>query len=134
MPSMSCPVDHWQTAERCKTTCTQIVATTTPPQRLQWCLPDCHRVTQNGGGSSSVTSPAFVLVETTKESMCGGGQGQERVGCHMSRKPGVTPPPAHSPAIKNPLQSSCSFHFPPSDRYREDFRTRDYCATTLGDK
>ncbi|KAI4896429.1 hypothetical protein NFI96_006936 [Prochilodus magdalenae] len=28
-------------------------------------VPDCHGVTQNGSGSSSVTSPAFVLVETT---------------------------------------------------------------------
>ncbi|KAI4887464.1 hypothetical protein NFI96_001530 [Prochilodus magdalenae] len=35
-------------------------------------VPDCHGVTQNGSGSSSVTSPALVLVETTNESMCGG--------------------------------------------------------------
>ncbi|KAI4901314.1 hypothetical protein NFI96_021132, partial [Prochilodus magdalenae] len=33
---------------------------------------DCHGVTQNGSGSSSVTSPTFVLVETTNESVCGG--------------------------------------------------------------
>ncbi|KAI4880643.1 hypothetical protein NFI96_004778 [Prochilodus magdalenae] len=33
---------------------------------------DCHRVTQNGSGSSSVTSPALVLVETPNESVCGG--------------------------------------------------------------
>ncbi|KAI4902842.1 hypothetical protein NFI96_006870 [Prochilodus magdalenae] len=35
-------------------------------------VPDCHGVTQNGSGSSSVTSPALVLVETTNESVCGG--------------------------------------------------------------
>ncbi|KAI4896486.1 hypothetical protein NFI96_018652 [Prochilodus magdalenae] len=35
-------------------------------------VPDCHGVTQNGSGSSSVTSPALVLVETPNESVCGG--------------------------------------------------------------
>ncbi|KAI4892683.1 hypothetical protein NFI96_002009 [Prochilodus magdalenae] len=35
-------------------------------------VPDCHGVTQNGSGSSSVTSPALVLVETPDESVCGG--------------------------------------------------------------
>ncbi|KAI4890390.1 hypothetical protein NFI96_014550 [Prochilodus magdalenae] len=33
---------------------------------------DWHGVTQNGSGSSSVTSPALVLVETPNESVCGG--------------------------------------------------------------
>ncbi|KAI4877696.1 hypothetical protein NFI96_025639, partial [Prochilodus magdalenae] len=32
-------------------------------------VPDCHGVTQNGSGSSSVTSPALVLVETPNESV-----------------------------------------------------------------
>ncbi|KAI4885288.1 hypothetical protein NFI96_028993 [Prochilodus magdalenae] len=32
-------------------------------------VPDRHGVTQNGSGSSSVTSPAFVLVETPNESV-----------------------------------------------------------------
>ncbi|KAI4901121.1 hypothetical protein NFI96_005334 [Prochilodus magdalenae] len=35
-------------------------------------VPDCHGVTQTGSGSSSVTSPALVLVETPNESVCGG--------------------------------------------------------------
>ncbi|KAI4905773.1 hypothetical protein NFI96_027782, partial [Prochilodus magdalenae] len=35
-------------------------------------LPDSHGVTQNCSGSSSVTSAAFVLVDTTNESVCGG--------------------------------------------------------------
>ncbi|KAI4892401.1 hypothetical protein NFI96_004143 [Prochilodus magdalenae] len=35
-------------------------------------VPGCHGVTQNGSGSSSVTSPALVLVETPNESVCGG--------------------------------------------------------------
>ncbi|KAI4888952.1 hypothetical protein NFI96_016235 [Prochilodus magdalenae] len=35
-------------------------------------VPDCHGATQNGSGSSSVTSPALVLVETPNESVCGG--------------------------------------------------------------
>ncbi|KAI4896330.1 hypothetical protein NFI96_015778 [Prochilodus magdalenae] len=35
-------------------------------------VPDCHGVTQNGSGSSSVTSPALVLVETPNEPVCGG--------------------------------------------------------------
>ncbi|KAI4889707.1 hypothetical protein NFI96_019407, partial [Prochilodus magdalenae] len=34
--------------------------------------PHCHGVTQNGRGSSSVTSTIFVLVETTNEFMCVG--------------------------------------------------------------
>ncbi|KAI4901592.1 hypothetical protein NFI96_007421 [Prochilodus magdalenae] len=38
-------------------------------------VPDCHGVTQNGSGSSSVTSPALVLVETPNKSMCGGTVG-----------------------------------------------------------
>ncbi|KAI4904979.1 hypothetical protein NFI96_004221 [Prochilodus magdalenae] len=33
---------------------------------------NCHGVTQNGSGSSSVTSPALVLVETPNEPVCGG--------------------------------------------------------------
>ncbi|KAI4888713.1 hypothetical protein NFI96_006764 [Prochilodus magdalenae] len=33
---------------------------------------DCHGGTQNGSGSSSVTSPTLVLVETPNESVCGG--------------------------------------------------------------
>ncbi|KAI4877220.1 hypothetical protein NFI96_025406, partial [Prochilodus magdalenae] len=33
---------------------------------------DCHGVTQNGCGSSSVTSPSFVLVEMTNKPVCGG--------------------------------------------------------------
>ncbi|KAI4879889.1 hypothetical protein NFI96_002017, partial [Prochilodus magdalenae] len=35
-------------------------------------VPDCHGVTQNGSGSSSVTSPTFVLVKMTNISVCGG--------------------------------------------------------------
>ena len=35
-------------------------------------VPDLHGVTQNGGGLPSVTSPTFVLVETTNDSMYGG--------------------------------------------------------------
>ncbi|KAI4871670.1 hypothetical protein NFI96_009023 [Prochilodus magdalenae] len=41
-------------------------------QRCHAAVPDCHRVTQNGSGPSSVTSPTFVLVEMTNESVCGG--------------------------------------------------------------
>ncbi|KAI4884259.1 hypothetical protein NFI96_014348 [Prochilodus magdalenae] len=40
--------------------------------RCNGVMPDCHGGTQNGGGSSSVTSPALVLVETPNESVCGG--------------------------------------------------------------
>ncbi|KAI4886126.1 hypothetical protein NFI96_016190 [Prochilodus magdalenae] len=35
-------------------------------------VPNRHGVTQNGSGSSSVTSPTLVLVEKTNESVCGG--------------------------------------------------------------
>ncbi|KAI4875909.1 hypothetical protein NFI96_032899, partial [Prochilodus magdalenae] len=38
---------------------------------LDGVVPDCHGVTQNGSGSSSVTSPALVLVETPNEPVCG---------------------------------------------------------------
>ncbi|KAI4874591.1 hypothetical protein NFI96_000028 [Prochilodus magdalenae] len=56
-------------------------------------VPDCHGVTQNGSGSSSVTSPALVLVETPSESVCGGTVvSTEMDGCHMPRRSGVTPP------------------------------------------
>ncbi|KAI4898242.1 hypothetical protein NFI96_028741 [Prochilodus magdalenae] len=40
---------------------------------------DCHGVTQNGSGSSSVTSPALVLVETPNESVCGQHQDERFV-------------------------------------------------------
>ncbi|KAI4895596.1 hypothetical protein NFI96_007484 [Prochilodus magdalenae] len=42
------------------------------PRDCSGVVPDCHGVTQNGSGSSSVTSPALVLVETPNESVCGG--------------------------------------------------------------
>ena len=48
-------------------------------------MPDCHGVTQNGGGSSSVTSPAFVLVETTNESVCGGTAVSAKMNDLLSR-------------------------------------------------
>ncbi|KAI4883567.1 hypothetical protein NFI96_002714 [Prochilodus magdalenae] len=43
-----------------------------PLKRKQTNITDCHGVAQNGSGSSSVTSPALVLVETPNESVCGG--------------------------------------------------------------
>ncbi|KAI4876734.1 hypothetical protein NFI96_010225 [Prochilodus magdalenae] len=57
-------------------------------------VPDCHGVTQNGSGSSSVTSPALVLVETPNESVCGGtvvstkmnGRGSPRQLAKRNRK------------------------------------------------
>ncbi|KAI4877038.1 hypothetical protein NFI96_033531 [Prochilodus magdalenae] len=57
--------------------------------------PDCHGVTQNGSGSSSVTSPALVFVETTGKSMCGGTVVSTKMNscCRMYRRPGVPPPP-----------------------------------------
>ncbi|KAI4885319.1 hypothetical protein NFI96_006264 [Prochilodus magdalenae] len=45
---------------------------TLPTGHCSGVVPDCHGVTQNGSGSSSVTSPALVLVETPNESVCGG--------------------------------------------------------------
>ncbi|KAI4896332.1 hypothetical protein NFI96_002210 [Prochilodus magdalenae] len=46
----------------------------------------------NGSGSSSVTSPALALVETTNESVCGVTVvSTEMKG--LSKRPGVTPPP-----------------------------------------
>ncbi|KAI4881185.1 hypothetical protein NFI96_026235 [Prochilodus magdalenae] len=47
---------------------------------------DCHGVTQNGSGSSSVTTPALVLVETPNESVCGGTVDSTKMN-------GVTPRP-----------------------------------------
>ncbi|KAI4896857.1 hypothetical protein NFI96_016909, partial [Prochilodus magdalenae] len=48
-------------------------------------VPDCHGVTQNGSGSSSVTSPALVLVETPNESVCGGTVVSTEMNCLLSR-------------------------------------------------
>ncbi|KAI4888646.1 hypothetical protein NFI96_027076 [Prochilodus magdalenae] len=59
-------------------------------------VPECHRVTQNGSGSSSVMSLAFVLVETTNKSVCGGTKVSTKLSSLLrrtSRRPGVTPPP-----------------------------------------
>ncbi|KAI4890739.1 hypothetical protein NFI96_002633 [Prochilodus magdalenae] len=53
-------------------------------------VPDCHGVAQNGSGSSSVTSPALVLVEMPNESVCGGTVGSTKmngVGADPSRPP-----------------------------------------------
>ncbi|KAI4872850.1 hypothetical protein NFI96_030120, partial [Prochilodus magdalenae] len=63
-------------------------------------VPDCHGVTQNGSGSSSVTSPALVLVETPNESVCGGTVVSTKI---TSRRPGVTPPPP----LPHHLQELC---------------------------
>ncbi|KAI4871358.1 hypothetical protein NFI96_004824 [Prochilodus magdalenae] len=66
---------------------------------------DFHGVTQNGSGSSSVTSPALVLVETPNESVCGGTVVSTKmtVCCHTSRRPGVPPPPP----LPHHLQELC---------------------------
>ncbi|KAI4900904.1 hypothetical protein NFI96_020041, partial [Prochilodus magdalenae] len=61
---------HRQTAAPHRTTPTQTHVTLT--KDCSGVVPDCHGVTQNGSGSSSVTSPALVLVETPNESVCGG--------------------------------------------------------------
>ncbi|KAI4890726.1 hypothetical protein NFI96_007907 [Prochilodus magdalenae] len=47
-------------------------------------VPDCHGGTQNGSGSSSVTSPALVLVETTNESVCGGTVVRVKISVRMN--------------------------------------------------
>ncbi|KAI4881335.1 hypothetical protein NFI96_030632, partial [Prochilodus magdalenae] len=52
----------------------------------------CHGGTQNGSGSSSVTSPALVLVETPNESVCGGTVVSTKMN-GLFKRPGVTPPP-----------------------------------------
>ncbi|KAI4881934.1 hypothetical protein NFI96_034125 [Prochilodus magdalenae] len=71
-------------------------------------VPDCHGVTQNGRGSSSVMSPALVSVEATNESVCEGTvvstkmNGSMRTWCHATSTPttkssgtGVPPPLPH---------------------------------------
>ncbi|KAI4888879.1 hypothetical protein NFI96_018541 [Prochilodus magdalenae] len=69
---------------------------------------DCHGVAQNGSGSSSVTSPALVLVETPNESVCGGTVVSTEmdglvVTRQTSRRPGVAPPPP----LPHHLQELC---------------------------
>ncbi|KAI4883326.1 hypothetical protein NFI96_024837 [Prochilodus magdalenae] len=54
-----------------RTTCMTLNTTSTAMQDRDGVVPDWDGVTQEGSGSSSVTSPAFVLVETTNESVCG---------------------------------------------------------------
>ncbi|KAI4887748.1 hypothetical protein NFI96_031408 [Prochilodus magdalenae] len=59
---------------------------------------------KNGSGSSSVTSPALVSVETPNESVCGGTVvSTEMNGLLTSRRPGVTPPPP----LPHHLQELC---------------------------
>ncbi|KAI4904101.1 hypothetical protein NFI96_026212, partial [Prochilodus magdalenae] len=63
--------------EACKTTPTGLPGetqymTVNITQECNGVVSDCHEVTQNGSGSSSVTSPALVLVEVTSKSVCGG--------------------------------------------------------------
>ncbi|KAI4888137.1 hypothetical protein NFI96_024438 [Prochilodus magdalenae] len=80
MSSMSYPVSAAPSADGCTTQdymhtdryhdCPQHHVTVT--KDCSGVVPDCHGVTQNGSGSSSVTSPALVLVETPNESVCGG--------------------------------------------------------------
>ncbi|KAI4884684.1 hypothetical protein NFI96_003744 [Prochilodus magdalenae] len=65
-------------------------------------VPDCHGGTQNGSGSSSVTSPALVLVETPNESVCGGTVVSTKMN-GSSRRPGVPPPPP----LPHHLQELC---------------------------
>ncbi|KAI4876002.1 hypothetical protein NFI96_003517 [Prochilodus magdalenae] len=52
--------------------------------------PDCHGGTQNGSGSSSVTSPALVLVETPNESVCGGTVVSTKMNVSTHGKPSGT--------------------------------------------
>ncbi|KAI4875360.1 hypothetical protein NFI96_022849 [Prochilodus magdalenae] len=57
-------------------------------------VPDCHGVHQNGSESSSVTSPAFVLLETINESMCGGTVVSSKIKAmvtHMDAAPKIGP-------------------------------------------
>ncbi|KAI4902065.1 hypothetical protein NFI96_010100 [Prochilodus magdalenae] len=67
-------------------------------------VPDCHGVTQNGSGSSSLMNPALVLVEMSNESMCGGIV----VSTKMS---GVTHPEACREGLLNPADMSAGMVF-----------------------
>ena len=51
---------------------------------LQWCH-TCRGVTQNGSGSSSMTSPTFVLVEMSNKSMCRGTEVSVKMNGLLSR-------------------------------------------------
>ncbi|KAI4872359.1 hypothetical protein NFI96_003578, partial [Prochilodus magdalenae] len=64
-------------------------------------MPDSHGVTQNGSGSSLMTSPAFVLVETTNEYVCGATVVSTKMNDLSSNRPGVTPPPPHRTICRN---------------------------------
>ncbi|KAI4905398.1 hypothetical protein NFI96_006689 [Prochilodus magdalenae] len=50
-------------------------------------VPDCHGVTQDDSGSSTVTSPALVLVETAYESVCGGTEVSTKMNGTSSNQP-----------------------------------------------
>ena len=94
---------YWETAAQNRNTCRQTVTTsalytTSALWRLQWChvrLPWSDTV---------IFSSAFVLVEMTIETVCGGTMVSVKfvVTCHTSRRPGVTPLPPL-------LQSNTSF-------------------------
>ncbi|KAI4892446.1 hypothetical protein NFI96_007788 [Prochilodus magdalenae] len=67
---------------------------------------DCHGVTQNGSGSSSVTSPALVSVETPNESVCGGTVVSTKMGGLLSHAqktwcPSTSTPTAPSAGSKH---------------------------------
>ncbi|KAI4891570.1 hypothetical protein NFI96_002216 [Prochilodus magdalenae] len=70
-------------------------------------VPDCHGVTQNGSGSSSVTSPALVLVETTKRIRVWRHRGQ-----HQDERFVVTRPEGLVSLHLDPYRTICRNCFP----------------------
>ncbi|KAI4880924.1 hypothetical protein NFI96_025449 [Prochilodus magdalenae] len=83
-------------------------------------VPDCHGVTLNGSESSSVTSPALVLVETPNEPVCGGTvvstkmngvlSHVQKAWCHSTSTPTApsagTVHPAVVPSLSHPVSAS----------------------------
>ncbi|KAI4880644.1 hypothetical protein NFI96_004779 [Prochilodus magdalenae] len=81
-------------------------------------VPDCHGVTQNGSGSSSVTSPALVLVETPNESVCGGTVVSTKMKASSLSSPPTTPTQVTKQPPLFPLEGNHSNPEQPDERTR----------------
>ncbi|KAI4899526.1 hypothetical protein NFI96_022106 [Prochilodus magdalenae] len=85
------------------------------PKACTGVMRDCHGVTQNGSGSSSVTSPTLVLVETTNASVCGDTVVSAKMNGMLSRLQKDT---CHSTPKCESFLFANSAHFPIICKFR----------------
>ncbi|KAI4883251.1 hypothetical protein NFI96_008390 [Prochilodus magdalenae] len=103
-------------------------------QQLCGVVPDCHGVTQNGSGSSSVTSPALVLVETPNESVCGGTvvNAKMKAWCHSTSTP-TAPSAGDVPDDHTPVEVLQSETTPGSTKVEANGTEVNHAAAPMPD-